>query len=90
MNKHFGFNRKFSALRAEIYTYEHLYMKPVPERITQWGGSGKYRAQNSQNCSESLKTLESCTKLCRLGLKKILDRCRTPRYANHFLSPNHL
>ena len=64
-------------------------MKPVPERIAQWGGCGKYRAQVSQKCSKSLKTLESCTKLCRLVRKKILDRFRTPRYANHFLSPNH-
>ena len=29
MNMHFGFNTKFSALRAEIYIYEHLYMNMV-------------------------------------------------------------
>ena len=65
-------------------------MKPVTEIIAQWGGYGKDPAQGSDKSSESLKTLESCTKLCRFGLKKILGRCRAPSYANHFLSPNHL
>ena len=26
MNMHFGFNTKFSALRAEIYIYDQLYI----------------------------------------------------------------
>ena len=48
MNMHFGFNTKFSALRAEIYIYEHLYMKTVILRPAVMG-TPAYMAYNMGN-----------------------------------------